>query len=202
MLLETGPADAPTLILAHGAGAPMDSTFMESIAVALAVRDVRTVRFEFPYMADRRVGGSKRPPPPMLKLESAFEAIIAEISASALYIGGKSMGGRVASMIADHQHPAGVICLGYPFHPAGKPEKLRTAHLETMATRTLIVQGERDPLGRREEVETYSLPSAIIVTWAPDGDHDLKPRKAIGHTHAGNIAAAAEAVAAFMHERS
>jgi predicted alpha/beta-hydrolase family hydrolase len=180
----------------------MDSSFMESIADALAVRDVRTVRFEFPYMADRRVGGSKRPPPPMPKLELAFETIISEISASTLYIGGKSMGGRVASMIADHQHPAGVICLGYPFHPAGKPEKLRTAHLETMATRTLIVQGERDPLGRREEVETYPLSNAITVTWAPDGDHDLEPRKASGHTHAGNIAATADAVAAFMLERA
>ena len=171
---------------------------MENMAAALAERGVRTLRFEFLYMASRRGGGSKQPPNRVPKLEAEFEAVIAEIAVPALYIGGKSMGGRVASMIADRLRPAGVICLGYPFHPPSKPEKLRTEHLETITTRTLIVQGERDPFGRREEVEAYPLSTAVNMTWATDGDHDLKPRKESGHTHEDNIAAAADAVAAFM----
>ena len=125
--------------------------------------------------------------------------IVAETDAIPV-IGGKSFGGRVASMIADEQHAAGavrgLVCLGYPFHPMGKPEQLRTAHLAELATPTLICQGERDIMGSRAEVKGYALSPAIRIAWAPDGDHDLKPRKASGHSFAENLAAAAEATAA------
>lgn len=112
------------------------------------------------------------------------------------------MGGRVASLLASEAHAkgaiAGLVCLGYPFHPPGKPDQLRTAHLENMTCPALIVQGERDPFGGRAEVETYRLSDAISLAWIGDGDHDLGPRGASGFTRKGNLAAAAGAIAAFM----
>ncbi|MBW2212344.1 MAG: dienelactone hydrolase family protein, partial [Deltaproteobacteria bacterium] len=113
-------------------------------------------------------------------------------------IGGKSMGGRIASMIADEVGAAGVVCLGYPFHPPGKPERLRTAHLETLKTPTLIVQGTRDRLGADEEVATYSLSPSIDLTWMEDGDHSFKPRKKSGRTRDQNLKAAASVVVEFI----
>lgn len=199
MFLESGPAKGPALLLAHGAGAPMDSPFMDAIAGALAGHGVRTLRFEFPYMAARRDDGRKRPPDRMPKLEAAFrDAYVA--AGGGIFIGGKSMGGRVASMLADDLGAGGVLCLGYPFHPPGKPDRLRTEHLRELQTPGLIVQGERDPFGKREEVGGYGLSPAIRLVWAADGDHNLKPRKASGHSHAGNIAAAAAAAAGFIAE--
>jgi predicted alpha/beta-hydrolase family hydrolase len=116
-------------------------------------------------------------------------------------IGGKSYGGRVASMVADSLAPEGLrglVCLGYPFHPPGRPERLRTAHLEHLATPALICQGERDPMGTTADVAGYRLAPTIELSWAPDGDHDLRPRKALsGRTHAQNLDAAADAVAEF-----
>jgi predicted alpha/beta-hydrolase family hydrolase len=120
---------------------------------------------------------------------------------AALIIGGKSMGGRVASLVVDELHAAGRIaglaCLGYPFHPPKKPEQLRTAHLLALACPALIVQGERDPFGTRAEVEGYGLSPAIRLHWASDGDHDLGPRGGSGFTRKGNLAAAADAVVEF-----
>ena len=111
------------------------------------------------------------------------------------------MGGRVASLVADELYGekeiSGLVCLGYPFHPPGKPEALRTAHLEHLRTPALIVQGERDPFGSRAEVEALKLSPAIRFAWAGDGDHDLGPRGGSGFTRAGNLAAAADAIAAF-----
>ncbi len=202
MFVETGPADAPVLLLAHGAGAPMDSNFMNAIAEALAARGVRTLRFEFPYMAARRTDGRKRPPDRMPKLEAAYREAYAAAGPSPRFVGGKSMGGRVASLIADDIAAAGLVCLGYPFHPPGKPEKLRTAHLEDLSTPALIVQGTRDPFGGENEVPKYPLAPDIRLHWAPDGDHDLKPRKASGRSHADNIAAAAGVTASFIRERA
>jgi predicted alpha/beta-hydrolase family hydrolase len=108
------------------------------------------------------------------------------------------MGGRIASMIADEVGAAGVLCLGYPFHPPGKPERLRTAHLETLKTPTLIVQGTRDRLGTEEEVATYALSPSIEVAWMGDGDHSFKPRKKSGRTLEQNLEAAADAVVALI----
>jgi len=198
--LETGPDDGPALLLAHGAGAPMDSGFMTAFAEALSAEGLAAIRFEFPYMRKRRADGSKRPPDRMPKLEAEFREAYARASErrASVFIGGKSMGGRAASMIADDLKPAGLVCLGYPFHPPGKPENLRTAHLEALETPALFVQGERDPFGKRDEVPAYSLSSAIEIAWSPDGDHDLKPRKASGLTHEETIRAAAAHVAGFM----
>ncbi|MEQ1613341.1 MAG: alpha/beta family hydrolase [Hyphomicrobiaceae bacterium] len=208
--LDDGPADADCqLLLAHGAGAPMDSAFLEAFVTLMTPRGIATTRFEFEYMAARRDGGKKKPPPKAERLvqeyASAVDIVRARIrKGQRLFIGGKSMGGRVASLIADELHTkgliAGLICLGYPFHPPTKPEHLRTAHLLAMQCPALIVQGDRDPFGPRTEVETMALPASIRVHWAADGDHDLGPRGASGFTRRGNLEAAADAVAAFARQ--
>lgn len=204
--LTTGPEKAATtLIFAHGAGGPMDSRFMNEMADLLAERGIRVMRFEFAYMAARRNGGKRRPAPKAETLAPAYRAAVMEARETVtgrLAIGGKSMGGRVASLVADELFAKGtvqnLVCLGYPFHPPGLPEKLRTAHLEALRCPSLIVQGERDPFGSRAEVEALTLSNAIAITWSDDGDHDLGPRGASGRTRRGNLAAAAEAVATFL----
>ncbi len=186
-------------MLAHGAGAPMDTPFMTAMAEGLAGEGLRVARFEFPYMAERRSSGRRRPPDREPALLGAWHAAIAALgNPSNLVIGGKSMGGRMASMVADEAGVAGLLCLGYPFHPPGKPEKLRTAHLEKLRTPTLIVQGTRDPLGTRDDVAVYRLAKTIRLHWAEDGDHDLKPRKASGRTHAEALAEAVAAAVQFI----
>jgi predicted alpha/beta-hydrolase family hydrolase len=112
------------------------------------------------------------------------------------------MGGRVASMVADEMFAkgeiSGLVCLGYPFHPPAKPEQLRTKHLAALKTPTLIFQGTRDEFGTKEEVATYGLSHAIEVIWLEDGDHDLKPRKAIsGFSTADHLKTLAETVKAW-----
>ncbi|GAA2080692.1 alpha/beta fold hydrolase [Pseudolysinimonas kribbensis] len=197
-LLITGPDDGPTLMLAHGAGAAMDSRWMDDMAARLSARGIRVVRFEFAYMAARRSGS--RPPVPRADRVLGEYRVAWEQAGRPALIGGKSYGGRVASMVADSLRPdglRGLVCLGYPFHPPGRPEQLRTAHLEHLATPALICQGERDPMGTTADVAGYALAPTITISWAPDGDHDLRPRKASGHTPAENLDAAAAAVAAF-----
>jgi len=178
----------------------MDSSWMNDFAQLLGDRNVRVARFEFAYMASRR-DGIRRPNPRAEAVLDEYRAVVEQVHAETggtPVIGGKSFGGRVASMVADELYAAGgirgLVCLGYPFHPMGKPEQQRTAHLAELATPTLICQGERDIMGSRDEVAGYALSPAIRIEWAPDGDHDLKPRKASGHSFAENLAAAADAV--------
>lgn len=191
-----GPATATaTLLLAHGAGAPMDSPFMEAMAAGLAQRGWRVVRFEFPYMAQIRRSGQRRPPDRLPRLLEAFREQVALEAGSALIIGGKSLGGRVATLLAaelsDPTPVAGCLCLGYPFHPPGRPTQQRTAHLATLRTPTLIIQGERDPFGRREEVEAYPLAPAVELHWLPAADHSFRPSRSSGFSEADHWATAA-----------
>ncbi|NEJ00162.1 alpha/beta hydrolase family protein [Rhizobium ruizarguesonis] len=201
--LLQGPQDARfTILLAHGAGAPMDSASMTAAASALADACFRVARFEFAYMAARRALEGRKPPPRAEKLIPEYEAAIAELGSGPLIIGGKSMGGRVASMVADDLYRrgkiAGLLCLGYPFHPPGQPEKLRTGHLKGLTTPALICQGTRDEFGTRDEVRGYDLSDRIEILWLEDGDHDLKPRKAIsGFSSADHLATMAKAVKAW-----
>ena len=185
-----GPEDGPavrTVVLAHGAGAPMDSAFMNTIARDLAAGGVRVARFEFPYMRRLRETGERRPPDREPVLREAWHAVVSELGGGErLVIGGKSMGGRMASLIADEAGVRGLVCLGYPVHPPGKPDRLRTAHLASLRTPTLIVQGTRDALGTREEVGGYELSPAIRIAWMEDGDHSLKPRVSSGRTEPQN----------------
>src|SRR3569833_2263567 len=176
----------------------MDSASMNAATKALAAAEFRVARFEFSYMAARR-SGERKPPP---KAESVMPEYVAASddlgpTTGPLIIGGISMGGRVASMIADAEFAArriaGLLCLGYPFLPMGRPEQLRTKHLICLKTPALICQGTRDEMGNRFEVGEYGLSDEIEVFWLEDGDHDLKPRKAIsGFTSAGHLQAMAE----------
>lgn len=197
--LVNGPARAKwTIALAHGAGAPMDSPFMAEIADRCATANLRCIRFEFPYMARRRTEGVRPGPDRAPVLEKYWNDVIATIgNPERLIIGGKSMGGRIASHIADQSAVAGLVCLGYPFHPPGRPEKTRTAHLAGLVTPTLILQGERDTLGTPADVAGYALSPSIKVTWLPDGDHSFKPRKKSGHTLPENMAAAVAGIVEF-----
>lgn len=170
-----GPDSGPVFLFAHGAGAPMDTPFMNSVAEGMAEQGIRVVRFEFPYMARRRQGGKRGAPDrqPIL-LDTWRQVIDAFGGGGHVFIGGKSMGGRMATMIADEAHVRGVVCFGYPFHPPGKTEQLRIAHLEHARTPMLIVQGTRDPFGTRDEVAGYPLSPAVTIAWIEKGDHSLK----------------------------
>ena len=205
-ILFDGPNGAPlTLILAHGAGAPMDSPFMAAFAEGLGARGIRTARFEFPYMAIRRVTGKKRPPDRQPILLQTWRRVIAQVIVQVggrpLAIGGKSMGGRMATLLAaEAEAPeiAALVCLSYPFHLAGKPDHPRTDHLAELAPPSLMVQGERDALGNRADVAGYELPDNMQFHWCPDGDHNLTPRKRSGHAQAGNWRGAMDAIAEFL----
>lgn len=206
--LTTGPvASNNHILLAHGAGAPMTSPFMTAMAERLAAAGLCVHRFEFAYMAERRTGGSRRPPP---KAEALMTSYVRAVDAwherrppqSRLFIGGKSLGGRVASLVAgdlfETGRSSGLVCLGYPFHPPGQPDKLRTAHLAGLAAPALVVQGTRDPLGSREEIAEYDLASAITVHWVEGGNHDLKPPAKSGRTQDQELDAAVAAIARFV----
>jgi predicted alpha/beta-hydrolase family hydrolase len=203
--LFDGPPGGPMLVLAHGAGAPMDSPFLVGAAAGLAERGLRVARFEFPYMRQRRESGTRKAPDREPQLRRAWLAVIAALGGAAaprrLWIGGKSLGGRIASLIADEAGASGLVCLGYPFHPPGAAPwavAKRTDHLRDLHTPALIVQGTRDPFGGPAEVAGYVLSAAIRVRWIEDGDHSLVPRKSSGRTAAQNLAEAVVAVADFV----
>jgi predicted alpha/beta-hydrolase family hydrolase len=200
--LINGNAAAPsTFLLAHGAGAPMDTPFMNTIASGLADNDLRVIRFEFPYMQKRRQTGRGSGPGKAEGLMDYFLDIIEAAGArDRLIIGGKSMGGRVASMIADQAQVLGLVCLGYPFHPPGQPTRLRIAHLQSLKIPTLIIQGERDAFGSREEIEGWSVSPSIRIEYLEDGDHSFKPRKSSGRTEAQNLQQAVDQMVAFASE--
>ncbi|MBN2752063.1 MAG: alpha/beta hydrolase [Rhodospirillaceae bacterium] len=203
LLIDAASNPHAILLFAHGAGAPMDSPFMTAMATRLAARGVTVVRFEFPYMSKRRTEGGKRPPDRMPALLSAFHNTMVTARDRwphlPLFIGGKSMGGRVAAMIATEIPPTGVICLGYPFHAAGKPTTAeRLAPLLAPCCPVLIVQGDRDALGNAETIASLALSPLVQVRWIPDGDHSLKPRKTSGLSAEDALTAAAEAISTFM----
>lgn len=207
-LHDEAPDPIARLLLAHGAGASMDHPWLEELTNLLLARRISVSRFEFAFMAARRETGKRRPAPRGDKLISEYEGMVHALQAELgntlpLFIGGKSLGGRVASLAATNLHSSeairGLICFGYPFHPVGKPQTLRTAHLATFDCPTLILQGTRDLLGSRSEVEGYGLDLRIRVSWLEDGDHDLKPTKKSGFTLADHLQAAADAAASFIH---
>lgn len=203
--ITAGSQDAETtILLAPGAGAPMTSPWMEQVSALLADAGLRVARFDFAYMT-ARLAGSGKPPPKAEALVAEYEAAVEALGAAGrLLIGGKSLGGRVASLAAqslfDQGRIAGLVCLSYPFHPPKQPDALRTKHLKTLTCPTLIVQGERDPFGVPSEVAGYGLAPAITVHWVTDGNHDLAPRKSSGATLDGNLAQAVREITRFANE--
>jgi predicted alpha/beta-hydrolase family hydrolase len=196
--LFDGDADSPvTFAFAHGAGGAMDTPFMKTVAAGLGKQGIRVARFEFPYMAARRESGKRGAPDRQPVLLDTWRRVVAELGGR-VAIGGKSMGGRMASMVADELQVPALVCLGYPFHPPGKAERVRTAHLATLQTPTLIVQGTRDMFGTENEVAGYELSPSITIEWLPDGDHSFKPRKSSGVSESENVRRAVDVVAAFL----
>ena len=195
------------LILAHGAGAPADSPFMEALAGALSSLGIETVRFEFPYMQKRRLDGKKRPPDREPALLDCFSLVLDQIRAelgsnSRVLIGGKSMGGRMASILASRRGGIdGVACYGYPFHPPGKPDNWRTAHFPDLSCPMLVLQGTRDPFGKPVEMAgRESELEAIQLHWLEGGNHDFQPLKRQPQTQNDLILAASRQTRIFVDE--
>lgn len=192
-----------TLVLAHGAGAGQDSDFIQYFAKQLPTFGINVVTFNFAYMVKSQALGKARPPGRADKLigeyASVLEAVkdMPECQNHPIWIGGKSMGGRIATMLmADGADCAGGIALGYPFHPPGKPEKVRLAHFPDIRLPLTIVQGERDTFGNRDDIDSYALSPQIKVSLLTDGDHSFKPRKASGVTLEHNLAQARDLMVA------
>ncbi|WP_341503435.1 alpha/beta fold hydrolase [Gallaecimonas sp. GXIMD4217] len=190
-----------TLVLAHGAGAGLDHPFMQAMARGLEAEGIKVVLFDFPYMQRAKAENKKRPPDRMPVLLDAMRAVI-DATEGPLFLGGKSMGSRVALTLAKElgERCRGALALGYPFHPPGKPERLRLEPFEGLAKPTLILQGERDTFGRRDEVDGYPLPANVSLHYLLDGDHSFKPRKASGRSEADNLDEAVARMAAFIRE--
>ncbi|MCG9785988.1 dienelactone hydrolase family protein [Vibrio mediterranei] len=194
-----GPESGPLFLFAHGAGAGMDHEFMQDVTTRLAEKGVRVARFNFPYMEKRAVDGKKRPPDRAPKLLEAMTAVIEDVAnGQPIVIGGKSMGGRMASMLSENPMVQSIACLGFPFHPPGKPENYKGAHLATIDKPILIIQGERDTFGKFEEFERFEFSDQVSTSFIPDGDHSFKPRKSSGFTEAQNRQLAVDRLALFI----
>ncbi len=201
--LQDGKVGDPIFIFAHGAGAGMDHPFMETMAHEIAKDGIHVVRFNFPYMVKRLVDGRKRPPDRAPVLLDAYREVINDFQSDApIFIGGKSMGGRMASLVAEQTKVSGLICLGFPFHPPGKPENFKGDHLKSISIPSLIIQGERDTFGKQAEFEDFSLSAAVETQFIADGDHSFKPRKSSGLTEHENLLCAARLVQRFVMEQS
>ncbi|MBW0146564.1 dienelactone hydrolase family protein [Marinobacter sp. CAU 1620] len=195
------------MILAHGAGAPADSAFMNALADELDANGVPNVRFEFPYMQKRREDGRKRPPDRQPRLLECFADVVNQVRRDVgndclLVVGGKSMGGRMASLFASERADIdGVVGFGYPFHAPGKPDKWRTGHFGSLRCPMLIVQGTRDPFGRQDEVEARASELAgVHLHWSDGGNHDFQPLARQNSSQQALIAEAAQQARAFIRE--
>lgn len=172
-------------IFAHGAGAGSDSEFMQDMASKLASKGIQVGLFDFEYMQIAKTTNKRRPPDRAPKLLAYFDKVLKSLDFELpLFIGGKSMGGRMASLLVTEQLRCvkGVIVIGYPFHPPGKPEKLRTEHFADMPCPFLILQGERDTFGNQEEILQMDFVIPPVFKFFQDGDHSLKPRKKSGYS--------------------
>ena len=212
LLVDTVPNAKAQVVFAHGAGADMSHEFMKTVSLLLNKERVNVVRFNFPYMDKRALLGKKYPPDRMPKLLSCYQEVIDKVvnkdgNHLPLYIGGKSMGSRTAATLLSepealakdiHEKVKAIFCLGYPFHPAKKPEKLRLAPLLSANKEILIVQGERDTLGNKAEVMSYKLPKLCQCTFLEDGDHSLKPRVKSGFTYDAHMQRAVKEIVSFI----
>lgn len=205
--LYSGPKNGPVLVLAHGADAAADSAFMQAVANGMATHGIRVVRFDFEYMQRALRTARRQPPSPVHQLVQEYRDVILRLQAEGskrLVIGGKSMGGRVASLLIQQEDcpPAvvGCACLGYPFHPQGKPHALRTAHLQELRRPLLIVQGERDGFGSKAEVTEYLLDQQIGWLWLAEADHDFRPRQRSGLSQEQHLEQTCARLAEFVRQ--
>ncbi|MBT2773135.1 alpha/beta fold hydrolase [Halomonas sp. ISL-60] len=224
-----GQARLGRLLFAHGAGAGQQSPFMRQFVTSLAGRGVQVLCVDLPYMQQMQETGKRRPPPPIAQTLDQFSqwyALLNSLFEGPLWVGGKSMGGRVATLLASQplasqqlasqqlanqqrasKEPCpggvpGVVVAGYPFHPTKAPDKLRLDHWPAIACPMLILQGERDPFGTREEVAGYALPPNAQLSWLKDGDHDFKPRRSSGLNQTVLIDEATQIAASFVRAQT
>ncbi len=200
------------LVLAHGAGAGLKNDFMQRMQTLLAAQGINTWLFNFGYMQKAYAQDKKIPPSRLPALINEYHAVIDVIKQQhmqdaakppQIWLGGKSMGGRVACHVAAERCDInGLAVLGYPFHPIGKPDTLRLDILQALTLPMVICQGERDAFGNRAEVQGYELQANIDVNFLADGDHSLQPRKASGLSQDAHLAAAAEHIARFIRAHS
>jgi len=201
-MMIAGSPEIGRILFAHGAGAPMDSEFMNDVAQQLSVGGLEVIRFEFPYMQKRREDGKRRPPDRQPRLLEAFSEQVAQYATEdvPLFLAGKSMGGRMATMLADEPAVSGCFVYGYPFYAPGKQDKPRIEHLVKVNTPIHIFQGTRDAMGSIEEVVGYDLSDQVEVHWLEDGNHDLKPRKKTGLTQDEHIRDAVESTLRYCQQ--
>jgi uncharacterized protein len=189
------------LVLGHGAGSGERDPFMVTVSKGLAERGIDVVTFEFPYMREKRKMPDKAP-----VLEAAFREAIDQARGQAsgkLFIGGKSMGGRMATHLAAQELEglSGVVAFGYPLHPPGKPDQPRVAHLAAIRVPMLIVQGAKDPFGTEREIRPVfeSLPSRVTIHVVPHGDHSLRVPASAGTPQKEVMATVFDMVGAWIH---
>lgn len=202
-VIREGAVDAPVrILLAHGAGAGMEHAFLAELSRLLAGPDIEVVRFNFPYMSKRALDGKRRPPDRQSVLLDHWRQMIEVFAHPRLFLAGKSMGGRMAAELyqesEDEMNAAGLLILGYPFHPPANPDRWRGEVLKQIKTPTLLLQGERDTFGTRAELADFPFSSAVSVHWLTDGDHGFKPRKSSGASEQGNLCQAAERIKDFI----
>ena len=187
-LIIDGEGDKGVIVFAHGSSLAMDHEYMQDMALRLAAQGLKVIRFEFPYMADRRSTGKKGFPNQLPVLIASLREVVEYVKSTILapsqplYLAGKSLGGRVASHLYLEGGFAGLFVFGYPFHPAKDNTKLRISHFPEITENVYIFQGERDKLGNKSEVENYQLNQNIHIFWLEDGDHDLVPRVRSGYS--------------------
>ena len=202
-VIREGAVDAPVrILLAHGAGAGMEHAFLAELSRLLAGPDIEVVRFNFPYMTRRAQDGKRRPPDRQPVLLAHWREMVREFAHPRLFLAGKSMGGRMAAEISDEiyceMNAAGLLILGYPFHPPARPDRWRGEVLKQIKTPTLLLQGERDTFGSRVELADFPFSSAVSVHWLTDGDHGFKPRKSSGLCEQDNLQQAASRIRQFV----
>ncbi|WP_421236942.1 alpha/beta fold hydrolase [Aeromonas jandaei] len=202
-VIREGAVDAPVrILLAHGAGAGMEHAFLAELSRLLAGPDIEVVRFNFPYITRRAEDGKRRPPDRQPVLLAHWREMVREFAHPRLFLAGKSMGGRMAAEISDEiyceMNAAGLLILGYPFHPPARPDRWRGEVLKQIKTPTLLLQGERDTFGSRVELADFPFSSAVSVHWLTDGDHGFKPRKSSGLCEQDNLQQAASRIRQFV----
>lgn len=202
-VIREGAVDAPVrILLAHGAGAGMEHAFLAELSRLLAGPDIEVVRFNFPYMSKWALDGKRRPPDRQPVLLDHWREMVREFAHPRLFLAGKSMGGRMAAEISDEiyceMNAAGLLILGYPFHPPARPDRWRGEVLKQLKTPTLLLQGERDTFGSRVELADFPFSSAVSVHWLTDGDHGFKPRKSSGLCEQDNLQQAASRIRQFV----
>ncbi|MGL6151012.1 alpha/beta fold hydrolase [Aeromonas sobria] len=202
-VLREGAVDAPVrILLAHGAGAGMDHAFLAELSRLLAGPEIEVVRFNFPYMIKRAQDGKRRPPDRQPLLLEHWRQMVREFAHPRLFLAGKSMGGRMAAELyhdgGDAMNAAGLLILGYPFHPPAKPDSWRGDVLKQIKVPTLLLQGERDTFGSRAELAEFPFSPNVSVHWLTDGDHGFKPRKVSGVSEQENMQYAADTIKHFV----